>query len=248
MQRKNSELSEKAKKIILDRMKDRAVDAVLRADNAEDFARVARKNLGYFYENLVFSSLDLGVNGGRVLDLGTQFGLCAISLAKQDYKFEITGFQESLKFADIGRNFAEEDMVDGKIRWVVGSQESLPFEDRSFDLVVSGFDMHHWENPVKVLNEVERVLKVKGALVIGDLRRDAFGVMMPLLKTFSYVVKNEKVYREMKASFASSYTKSEVEEILKNSNLRGCTVSKDTQFVYITREKKEKKHVLVRFA
>ncbi|MEE9323680.1 MAG: class I SAM-dependent methyltransferase, partial [Candidatus Aenigmarchaeota archaeon] len=187
---------------------------------------------------------------GEALDLGTQFGLCAIDLAKQDYDFKITSLQDSVKSLDISKKLAEEDMVEGKIIWAMGKPESLPFEDNTFDLVISGFDMHHWENPVKAFNEIERVMKTKGVMVIGDLRRDAFNVMVPLLKTISYAVKKDKIYEEMKSSFSSSYTKNEVIELLRNSELKGYEVSKDVQFIYIKKEKvlEEKKHVVVKFA
>jgi ubiquinone/menaquinone biosynthesis C-methylase UbiE len=248
MRKKSLALSKKAEEIILNRVKDRLVDLVRRADNVEDFAKIAREKFNYFYENLVFSSLDLGVKEGRMLDLGTQFGLCAVSLSKQDYDFKITSFQDSVKSLEISKKFAEEDMVEGKIKWVMGKPGSLPFEDRTFDLVISGFDMHHWENPVRVFNEMERVTKADGGLIIGDLRRDAFKVMIPVLKTISYAVKNEKIYDEMKSSFKSSYTKSELVELLENSNLKGCEVSKDVQFVYISKGTEKKKHVVVKFA
>jgi ubiquinone/menaquinone biosynthesis C-methylase UbiE len=248
MRGKSLALSKKAEEIILNRVKDRLIDLVYRADNAESFAKLAREKFNYFYENLVFSSLDMGVSGGRMLDLGTQFGLCAINLAKQDYDFRITSFQDSVKSIGISKNFAEEYMVEGKIKWALGKGESLPFGDRTFDLVVSGFDLHHWENPVRVFNEVERVTKRKGALMIGDFRRDAFSVIMPVLKGISYVVKNEKLYDEMKSSFSSSYTRVELGELLGNSNLKGCGISKDVQFVYISRGSEKKKRVMVEFA
>ncbi|MEE9323580.1 MAG: hypothetical protein V3U72_03470, partial [Candidatus Aenigmarchaeota archaeon] len=62
MQKKSLALSKKAENIILDRVKDRLIDIVYRADNAEDFAEIAKEKFNYFYESLVFSSLDLGVN------------------------------------------------------------------------------------------------------------------------------------------------------------------------------------------
>ncbi len=231
----------------MERAKDRAIDIVLKADNAEETSQMARDRLNYFYENLVFASLDLGVKKGRMLDLGTQSGLCALALAKQDYAFDITSFQDSVKAIAIGEKFAEREMVEEKIRWVAGKQEELPFEDRSFDLVISGFDMHHWENPVGVFNEIERVLKTNGVLLIGDLRRDAFSPLLPLLKAVSYLTQKDRLYEELKHSFASSYLKSEVMDLVEESNLRDAKVSKDVQFVYVARGRKEKKHVVIEF-
>jgi ubiquinone/menaquinone biosynthesis C-methylase UbiE len=233
--------------IITDRTKDRLVDIVLRQDNTEEFAKLARGKLNYFYENLVFSSLDLGVKEGKALDLGTQFGLCALNLAKQRYDFDITCFQDGPKSLAVSKKFAEEDMVDDRIKWITGRQEALPFADHSFDLVISGFDMHHWENPVIVLNEIERITKTNGVLLIADLRRDAFSPVAPMLKTLSYLTKKNRIYDELKRSYASSYLKSEVLELLKNSGLRDAKVMKDLQSVYIARERKGKKHVVVEF-
>ncbi|MCX6817550.1 MAG: class I SAM-dependent methyltransferase [Candidatus Aenigmarchaeota archaeon] len=245
MREKSLALSKEAERIILDTTKDRLVDIALRVDNADDYARVASEKLSHFYENLVFSSLDLGVRSGKALDLGTQFGLCAISLAKQDFDFDITCFQDSRRFMNTGKKFAEKDMVEEKIRWALGKQESLPFADHSFDLVVSGFDMHHWENPVQVLNEIERVTKANGVILIGDLRRDAFGAMIPFVKTITHLLKKDMVYSELKHSFMASYKKSEAEALVKCAGLQDCGVTSDLQFIYIKRARPEKKHIKV---
>ena len=248
MQEKSSALSKKAETIILDRAKDRLVDIVYRADNADDFAKIARDKLNYFYENLVFSALDLDVRKGRMLDLGTQFGLCALALAKQDYAFDITSLQDSVKLVSLAKQLAEKDMVEEKIKWLMGRQDALPFDDHTFDLVISGFDMHHWENPVEAFNEIERVTKANGAILIADLRRDAFSAMAPLVKAVSMLAKKGRLYEEMKHSFRASYSRSEVAELLESSSLKGCGTSKDAQFVYVMRRRESKKHVMVEFS
>lgn len=241
---RKSSASDKVEKIILDRMKHRMIDVVRRKDNAEYFAEVVRDKLDHFYNNLVFSALDLGVRNGRALDLGTQFGLCGLGLARQDYDFSITAAQDSSSFTKVSMDFAGERMVDNKLSWAKGVPEKLPFRDNTFDLVISGFDLHHWENPVEGFNEIERVMKTKGALLVGDFRRGAFRLMMPLIKTLSYVVKREELYEELKTSFKSSYTKDEIQQILRASNLSGYTVSKDVQFLYVKKEPKKKRHVV----
>ncbi len=241
-------LSERAERIILARAKDRLVDLVYRADNGDEFAGLARGRLGLFYENLACSSLDLGVKRGKALDLGTQFGMCALSLAKQHYDFEITSLQDSVKFAAMSRKFSQEDMVEERIKWTTGRHEALPFGDRSFDLIVSGFDMHHWENPVDVLNEIGRVLKANGVLLIADLRRDAFRPVIPLLKAVSYLDKKNRIYEELKHSFSASFLKSEIAELLSCSGLNGCSISADAQFFYIKKERIPKRHVVAEFS
>jgi len=51
---------------------------------------------------------------------------------------------------------------------VVGDVASLPFDDGSFDLVVSTFSMHHWADPAAGLSEIGRVLRPEGRALIWD--------------------------------------------------------------------------------
>lgn len=50
-----------------------------------------------------------------------------------------------------------------------GIAENLPFPDASFDLVVTRFSLHHFENPSEALLEMHRVLKVGGRIAVIDL-------------------------------------------------------------------------------
>jgi ubiquinone/menaquinone biosynthesis C-methylase UbiE len=47
----------------------------------------------------------------------------------------------------------------------------MPFDDASFDLVVSTFSMHHWDDKVAGLVDVARVLRPGSRALIWDLRR-----------------------------------------------------------------------------
>jgi ubiquinone/menaquinone biosynthesis C-methylase UbiE len=55
------------------------------------------------------------------------------------------------------------------VEFVRGNVETLPFEDGTFDLVISRFAFHHFPSPVKVLSEMKRVAKFGGVLCIVDL-------------------------------------------------------------------------------
>lgn len=59
---------------------------------------------------------------------------------------------------------AEEKTAD--IFWQQGSAESLPFEDNTFDVVVSQFGLMLFESPEKALREMSRVLRPDGRLLI----------------------------------------------------------------------------------
>jgi ubiquinone/menaquinone biosynthesis C-methylase UbiE len=57
-----------------------------------------------------------------------------------------------------------------KKRFVLGDAESLPFKDKSFDCVVCFWSFHHIVYPEMVLDEIKRVLKPNGLLVIATFK------------------------------------------------------------------------------
>jgi SAM-dependent methyltransferase len=61
-----------------------------------------------------------------------------------------------------------------------GDVEHLPFEDNTFDLVVSRYSAHHWPNPQGALRAIWRVLKPNGCFILSD----TIASETPLLDTF----------------------------------------------------------------
>ena len=56
--------------------------------------------------------------------------------------------------------------MDNHIEMVVGDSENLPFEDNTFDAVTVAFGVRNFENLEKGLQEIHRVLKSTGTLVV----------------------------------------------------------------------------------
>jgi SAM-dependent methyltransferase len=50
-----------------------------------------------------------------------------------------------------------------------GDVEALPFDDASFDVVVSRYSAHHWPHPARALAEFRRVLKPNGQFILSDI-------------------------------------------------------------------------------
>jgi SAM-dependent methyltransferase len=57
--------------------------------------------------------------------------------------------------------------LENRLSAVVGAAESLPFPDNTVDLVVSRGSIFFWDDPVKGLREVQRVLRPGGKAFIG---------------------------------------------------------------------------------
>lgn len=173
-----------------------------------------------------------GIRGGDVLEVGPGPGYVGLELAKKLHPSSLTGCEISpamLRFAE--KNAAEYAIP---ARYVLGNCMEMPFEDESFDTVISNGSLHEWENPIRAFNEIYRVLRSGGRYCITDLRRD----VNRLKKAMVYLSTQPKEMRPgLIASLNAAYTVSEITELLRHSDLHGATVTSDFFGLCIAGEK-----------
>ena len=114
----------------------------------------------------------------EVLDLGCGSGTLAIAIAAAPGAHRLTGIDGDPEILDMAR--AKQGSED--VQWVEGLADQLPFEDGSFDRVVTSLLLHHLEPPVKraALAEAHRVLRPGGRLHVADFGRSQDPVMRVL--------------------------------------------------------------------
>jgi len=110
---------------------------------------------------------------GRILDVGTGPGYLPIEIARLIKGVEIVGIDVSKDMVRIARENAWKEGLESRVRFEVEDANNMSYNDSSFDLVVSTGSFHHWKRPIKVLNEIHRVLKPGCEAWIIDLRKDA---------------------------------------------------------------------------
>jgi ubiquinone/menaquinone biosynthesis C-methylase UbiE len=98
--------------------------------------------------------------GMEVLDVGTGTGNAALPAAKAGAR--VIGLDASTDLLAIARERAADAMIE--LDWVEGSPESLPFEDSSFDRVLTVFGHAFEAQPERVAAELERVCRPGGAI------------------------------------------------------------------------------------
>jgi len=114
-----------------------------------------------------------GITNGRVLDIGTGTGSLAIEFAKKIPGVEVIGLDLSDVVLEVARENAQNV---SRVSFEKGDAENMPFEDDTFDLVISSNTLHLVKNPIKMFDEIQRVLKPKGRFFIGDFRRSLLGI------------------------------------------------------------------------
>lgn len=109
---------------------------------------------------------------GRLLDVGTGPGWLLIKLHQRLPAFELVGIDISPGMVAEARHNMNIAGISGEVTIREGNAGSLPFEEGSFDVVVSTGSFHHWKEPVDGLNECYRVLRPGGCGLIYDLVAD----------------------------------------------------------------------------
>jgi ubiquinone/menaquinone biosynthesis C-methylase UbiE len=197
-------------------------------DAVAQYDRGARLYMLPEYKYFVRKVLSRGISQGRVLDLGTGTGRLAIELAKaRDCNFEITGLDVSEDMLSRALKNTRQAGLENKIRYILSNASILPFPDQSFDLVVSYASLHHWFDPVKVLNEAQRVTREKGCLIIRDNQR-VYG--NPFWEAFIWTISrfmNKRHRDNWPQAIMASYTLKETRTLIQNSQLKNYQVISD---------------------
>jgi ubiquinone/menaquinone biosynthesis C-methylase UbiE len=141
-----------------------------------------------------------GLTAGQILDIGTATGSLAIEFAKAIPGVEVVGLDLSDAALELAKANSRENDVASRVSFRAGNAEEMPFEDDSFDAVISGNTLHLVENPVRMFDEIHRVLKPQGRFIISDFKRSWLGLFTE--------------------HFRASYLPEEVTELLNRSKLR----------------------------
>ena len=108
----------------------------------------------------------IGTSGGRILDVATGLGgfILALTETFESYQ-EAVGIDSSEKMISL----AEEKFDGDNVRFEVMQAEKIDYEDNSFDTVVIRNSLHHLDDADLALDEMKRVLKPGGLLIVCEM-------------------------------------------------------------------------------
>lgn len=116
----------------------------------------------------------------RVLDLGCGAGHVSFTIAS--LVENVVACDLSPRMLDVVASAAQEKGL-ANIRTEQAVAESLPFANGSFDVVVSRYSAHHWQDVGQALREVRRVLKPGGEAIFMDVISPGHPVLDVYLQT-----------------------------------------------------------------
>jgi ubiquinone/menaquinone biosynthesis C-methylase UbiE len=102
----------------------------------------------------------------RVLDIATGPGYIAEAFARGAR--EVIGVDLTAAMLAIGEERARERGISN-LSFRIADVQQLPFEGEQFDVVVSRLALHHMQEPALVVQEMARVCRIGGTMLVEDI-------------------------------------------------------------------------------
>ena len=122
---------------------------------------------------------ELDRRNSNILEIGVGTGNLASKFLKNNY--EIIGIDQSREMLSV----AKEKYPSLKVR--LGEFLKIPYNNKSFDIIISTYAFHHLNDDEKyiAIEEMMRVLKDNGLIIIGDLMFESKEAEEQILKNLS---------------------------------------------------------------
>jgi len=162
-----------------------------------------------------------GVCQGEALEVGPGPGYLGLEWLRLTEGTHLTGVEISPAMIELAQRNADEYGLRGRVQYVLGDAQQMPFDDHRFDAVFTNGSLHEWGDPALVLGEIHRVLRRGGRFFVSDLRRD---MLAPVRWLLWWSTRPREIRPGLITSIDAAYTRPELEALLERTPLRGARV------------------------
>ena len=163
-----------------------------------------------------------GITQGISLEIGPGPGYLGLEWLKHTQGTTLKGLDISTDMIAIAERNAVEYGLSQRVEYVHSSGSRMLFDDNAFDAVFTNGSLHEWAEPRSTFNEIWRILKPGGKVLISDLRRD----MCTLVRWFLWINTTPHEIRPgLISSINAAYIPSELRELIKGTQMGNCRVS-----------------------
>lgn len=152
-----------------------------------------------------------------ILDLGTGPGLLLLEINKQIPKAEVIGIDPSERMLKV----ANKNIKNKKFKFIRAIAEEIPLKNNTVDVVVSRFTLTYWDKPQAGFNEIFRILKPNGKIVLEALNKDYPKWKLFIIKIHMFFNKaGSEVIRYHFDAYKTAYNIRQVENFLIKANFK----------------------------
>ena len=161
-------------------------------------------------------------NPNKIIDIATGTGDIALCFANKGV--DVVGVDNASMMLDLAN---KKKGSISNIKFKLEDAENMSFEDNTFDVATVGFGVRNFENLKKSLDEIHRVLKENGTLIILETSVPTNCIIKIVYNIFTKIYvrligrvfsKNYKAYSYLQQSASNFPYGKEFIKILKNSN------------------------------
>ncbi len=161
------------------------------------------------YRNMALERLDIK-KGETVLEIGFGTGHCLKQMAESvGENGRVYGIDISSGMLEVSKRRLEEAGLLDRVKLYCGDALKIPYEDNKFDAVFMSFTLELFDTPeiLKVLDEIERVLKANGRLgAVSMSKEDGDSI---LLRVYEWTRKKFPKYADCRPIY--------IEQSIKNA-------------------------------
>lgn len=170
----------------------------------------------------------------KILDVGSGPGFLTLLLAQENPTVSVVGVDYSPTQVRAANHLRIRNQIHN-CSFREGDAMNLPFEDASFDTVISAGSIKHWPDGRRGLQEIQRVLMPNGSAFIGETDRNATDeeIYRFACKFTAWYVWNPfmKWYLR-RVVFGQSYTRKEAELMARAAGFSQVSVGKVSEWPF----------------
>ncbi len=187
-----------------------------------------------FFNFIAKKIIEFGDNHGEVLDVGCGPGHLLIALGKRAPDLKLHGMDLSENMLDVARKNLDTRFPDRNVSLRQGSMYEMPYDESTFDLVVSSNIIHMSDDLMSMFDEMYRVMKpgAKG-MTIGYRRDEPRWVWAFTHAHSRWLERNNKPLDGAGPVLEASYTAGEVSNLLRQSTVTDFRATTSRYLLYV---------------